>query len=113
MSTATPSLRERTGGLTSLAVFLWCMALLGTLGDYSITVWALQRPNVYESIWISRVALDVAGPLGLFLKEVLVTAGFGLVFVILPKPYRLAVPLGIAWSRWYLVYSNAVVLGVL
>lgn len=106
------ALSERVSAVTTVGLSLWVLAVLTTLGDFGVTVWGLQQPGVFEAVPISRVALDVAGPLGLLVKDAIVTLGFGALFLAMPRPYRLSVPMGIAGARGYLVATNLAVLGV-
>ena len=91
-------------------VVAWGMTISFAIADVVTTGYGLNHPALAEAVPISSWVIARFGWPGLALEHVLTLALLVVLWQVLPRPYRVVVPLEGAWAGYVITHSNLVVL---
>lgn len=91
-------------------VVAWGMTIVFSLTDVLTTILGLGHPALTEAVPASRWVIGRYGWLGLAVEHAVVLAILVGLWRLLPKPYRLVVPLEGAWAGYIIAHGNLVLL---
>lgn len=96
--------------LVARATHLWVLAVLFYgVGDLATTLVGFQQPAVAE-VGVLAAALSAHGAAGFVALKTASFLLFGLFWVVIPDPYRIGIPLGLAVLGAVVTAWNTVVL---
>lgn len=91
-------------------VVAWGLTIAFAVADVVTTSIGLAHPMLTEAVPISRWVIERFGWLGLAVEHALTLALLAVLWQVLPRPYRVVVPLEGAWAGYIITHSNLVVL---
>lgn len=86
----------------------WGMTIVFAATDVVTTAFGLPHPLLTESVPITRWIVAEFGWSGLVVEHAVVLGLLGAMWHVLPRPYRIVVPLEGAWAGYLIVHSNLV-----
>lgn len=101
--------RHHAATYRQLEVAVWVAAVLFLGTDVLTTIVGLSHPGIGEGVAMTRLALRF-GWLGLVAKKCAVTGLIAGLWLVLPRPYRLAIPLTAVMAGAITVSNNVAVL---
>lgn len=91
----------------------WGMTIVFAATDVVTTAFGLPHPLLAESVPITRWIVAEFGWPGLVVEHAVVLGLLGAMWYVLPRPYRIVVPLEGAWAGYLIVHSNLVTIATL
>lgn len=90
-------------------LWFWLMALAFLISDAITTLIGFSHPGISESVAVTRVALEF-GWIGIAVKKTIVITLILGCWLVLPRPYRLVIPITAAITGFITVRNNVTVL---
>ena len=101
---------EHAQAFALFEVVAWGLTISFALADVLTTSFGLAHPELAEAVPISRWVIARYGWPGLAVGHALTIAFLAGLWQVLPRPYRVVVPMEGAWAGYIITHSNLVVL---
>ena len=101
---------EHRLALELFEVVVWGLTIVFALVDLLSTAVGLPHPFLVEAVPLTLVVVERFGVLGLAVEHVLTLGLLAALWQLLPRPYRVVVPLEGAWAGYLITHNNLVVL---
>lgn len=101
---------EHRLALELFEVVAWGLTIVFALVDLLSTAVGLPHPFLVEAVPLTLVVVERFGVLGLAVEHVLTLGLLAALWQLLPRPYRVVVPLEGAWAGYIITHNNLVAL---